>query len=123
MRWFLVFALLSAPAAAQTMPDRATLIARAEAAVKAELVDPDSAKFTWTSGNPVYGPFQELGTPKYTGWIICGTVNAQNSFGGYAGKSTVVAIVDDSGGANAVIEDGYNSDAAAEKCAKHGMPV
>lgn len=58
--------------------------AAAEHAVKARLKDPGSASFSgmfvsWLSGGP----------------IVCGRVNAKNSFGGYAGFSRFVAAGND----------------------------
>ncbi|MBI2278187.1 MAG: hypothetical protein HYU74_12605 [Dechloromonas sp.] len=58
--------------------------ARAETAVKKKLRDPDSASFrnlqvSWLSGSP----------------IVCGQVNAKNSFGGYVGFCRFVAAGSD----------------------------
>ncbi|WP_343620876.1 hypothetical protein [Acinetobacter proteolyticus] len=51
-------------------------IALAEAAVKTQLVDPDSAKFQNQKGN-------------------CGEVNSKNKFGGYVGYSRYVFLTND----------------------------
>ncbi|ENV09548.1 hypothetical protein F966_02206 [Acinetobacter higginsii] len=51
-------------------------IALAEAAVKTQLVDPDSAKFQNQKGN-------------------CGEVNSKNKFGGYVGYSRYVFLTSD----------------------------
>lgn len=51
-------------------------IALAEAAVKSQLIDPDSAKFQNQKGN-------------------CGEVNSKNKFGGYVGYSRYVFLASD----------------------------
>ena len=67
--------------------------------ISRELKDPDSAKYgdTW---------LVVTGGPK--GTRICGTVNAKNSFGGYAGESALY-VTDYNGGVVAIMDD------AAEK--------
>jgi hypothetical protein len=61
----------------------------AENAVRAELKDPDSAKFSNLSA---------LTSPNVHGEptaVICGSVNARNSYGGYAGATPFVYFVDE----------------------------
>lgn len=56
-----------------------TLIVMAEDAVRERLTDPDSAKFTDVFVS------RRSGTA-----VVCGTVNAKNRMGGYAGKESFV---------------------------------
>lgn len=56
------------------------LVAGAQSAVKARLKDPDSAEF----GQTVY---REPG-------IVCGYVNAKNSFGGYTGEKGFIVDIE-----------------------------
>lgn len=61
----------------------------AKSAVIQQLKDPDSAKF---------GPLTRQTKPNVRGEptdVVCGAVNARNSFGGYSGMSGFVYFVDD----------------------------
>jgi hypothetical protein len=63
--------------------------AKAENAVRANLKDPDSAKFSDLSA---------LTSPNVRGEptkVVCGRVNARNSYGGYAGAAPFVYFVDE----------------------------
>lgn len=81
MRWVLLTAIALTPinAAIAQQPKSDPLFAQARAALAQKLKDPESARieglkrtnFANTKGAP---------TP-----AVCGTVNAKNSFGGYAG--------------------------------------
>lgn len=74
-------------------PDWANYRRIAEAAVIAQLIDPDSARITWLSG--IYKgelkPF--LGT-RVAGYWACGSVNAKNRMGGYTGGHTFMIAID-----------------------------
>lgn len=90
-------------------------IALVEAAVKAELKDPDSAKFTWPNG------FVHRQDPD--DWVTCGTVNAKNGYGGYPGRVPVMASMKNGAVLGVVIAD-QNTDAfLAKECAALGLPV
>lgn len=52
--------------------------------------DPDSARFT--HGRMQQGYWTELFGPRHWGYFACGTVNARNGFGGYAGPTSFVAV-------------------------------
>ena len=56
------------------------------------LVDPDSAKFRLLppmQGHVIRGTFYDQN--RMFGWFVCGTVNAKNRMGGYAGQSEFFA--------------------------------
>ena len=53
-----------------------------EAAIKDELKDPDSARFDW--------PYHF--SRESNGFLTCGYVNARNSYGGFTGKTPIVAV-------------------------------
>ena len=69
---------LSLAAGHSTTTDQAN-IAKAEAKVEDLLKDPDSAKFTRV---------------KVKGVVVCGYVNAKNSFGGYTGAKAFMTNAD-----------------------------
>lgn len=78
-------------------------IAAAQEAVKKGLKDPDSAKF------------QNLRITDYDGGkVVCGEINAKNSYGGYVGykrfvAGTSAAIVYDTSSKYPDINDAYNA--------------
>lgn len=114
---------LAAPAAAQigTVPETTKGIALVETAVRASLKDPDSAKFEWP--NPfINGWYRIPLSKKVTGWVTCGTVNAKNGYGGYGGRSAVIAAIrDDEVVGMSMDEPGENL--ISTICAKVGAPV
>jgi hypothetical protein len=115
--------LLLIALSAQTAPPTAAI----EDAMRAQLKDPDSAKFNWPNGF-VDGTWRNLYGQKFTGKITCGTMNAKNGFGGYTGPRAIVGIVSADGAVLAVeTDDTYqgtiNHDYVAYKCGKMGMPV
>lgn len=65
----------------------------AEAGIQARLIDPESARISWSAGffKGMFRPFLE---GRYYGYVACGTVNARNRMGGYAGASGFVVVVD-----------------------------
>lgn len=67
------------------------------------LIDPDSAKITWTSGFQ-WGYAKPFIGPRVFGWVACGTVNAKNRMGGYAGASPFFELVDASGAVTALVD-------------------
>ncbi|SFP84227.1 PDZ domain-containing protein [Sphingomonas rubra] len=65
----------------------------AEAGIQARLIDPESARISWSAGffKGMFRPFLE---GRYHGYVACGTVNARNRMGGYAGASGFVVVID-----------------------------
>jgi membrane-associated protease RseP (regulator of RpoE activity) len=94
----------------------------AEAGIQARLVDPESARISWTAGfyQGEYKPFLEA---RVQGYIACGTVNARNRMGGYAGSSGFVVVVDYDRVLYAAIErtPGGLIDAPCAKMAQAGL--
>lgn len=64
-----------------------------EAAVLAMLVDPDSAQISWSSGYHK-GGYKPFLAKRVHGWVACGTVNARNRMGGYAGRQDFIVVID-----------------------------
>lgn len=73
-------------------PDWSRFHAIAEEGIKARLVDPDSAKFTWPWA-PQKGGFKPILEPWVYGYYTCGTVNSRNRMGGYNGSRTFIVAV------------------------------
>lgn len=65
----------------------------AETRIRNSLIDPDSAKISWTHGfrKGFYKPFLES---KVFGYATCGHVNARNRMGGYTGTAMFVVVID-----------------------------
>jgi hypothetical protein len=84
---------LPTPAATASIDD-ATAFAKAKEAVVASLKDPDSAKFgpAITRKTIISSSFLDMGQHRD---IVCGTVNAKNSYGGYTGQSQYAYMVKD----------------------------
>lgn len=64
-------------------------VARAQAAIRQKLKDPDSAKFGKTIVKTVPNA---AGKPTT---VVCGTVNAKNAFGGYVGERPFMVFAAD----------------------------
>lgn len=80
------------------------------------LIDPTSPLYTfgtpvrgYTQENPIYGSKLEFG------WIVCGTVNAKNRMGGYAGRETFFTLFK-----NDELRFIYTGSTAADACARAG---
>lgn len=108
----------------EPMPDPAVAISMIEESIKSKLKDPDSAQFQWPNGF-VQGWYQRPFGKRYYGWITCGTVNARNGFGGYAGRVAAVGVIR----SGVVVEsnmdeasDRYGS-FVAEACRKMTVPA
>ena len=84
-RYFRFVALLSVlmigAAPAQSVPKPIQEMVRKQ--LGDNLLDPESARYTW-----------EVFLRRNKDWIVCGTVNSKNSFGGYAGKHLFFATFD-----------------------------
>jgi hypothetical protein len=65
-----------------------------ERAIRSRLVDPDSARFEWPYGYSAEG-FRPFLRGRQRGYATCGTVNAHNRMGGFAGRATFVVVIDD----------------------------
>lgn len=72
-----------------------------EAAVKAQLVDPNSAEFEWPYGF-ILGTWKPFLAKRVTGYWTCGRVNARNRMGGYAGSAVFVVVLSEDGDARFV---------------------
>jgi hypothetical protein len=100
--------------------------AQIESAVRAELKDPDSAKFAWPNGF-VDGVWRDFYGRKHAGLITCGTMNAKNGYGGYTGPEAVAAVIAPDGTISLENDDDYsdtiNRGHVARQCAKMGLPV
>ena len=76
-----------------TPMEQAEAEAAAEAHIKARLKDPGSAVFTW---KPIYAGYLRgapiVGRKTIYGYLLDGTVNAKNSFGGYTGAEPYQVI-------------------------------
>jgi hypothetical protein len=82
MRYLFIAALVPVLAFAQSDSADAPEIALAKTGMMDKLKDPDSAKF------------KNLSISKKYPWIICGEVNAKNSYGGYVGYERFIAFLD-----------------------------
>jgi hypothetical protein len=95
--------LLSMPAVAQDKappppppaePDWGQIRKIAEAALKNQMFDPQSAQFTW-HGGVRWGhvkPFK-IWSKREWGWLGCLAVNAKNRLGGYVGASDFYVLI------------------------------
>lgn len=85
--------------------------AAAEAHIKARLKDPMSAVFAW---KPLYKGYLRgapiVGRETIYGYLLDGTVNAKNSYGGYTGAKSYQVI----------FHDGVIVHAASEQCLAGG---
>ncbi|SDA15096.1 SHOCT domain-containing protein [Sphingomonas sp. NFR15] len=75
---------------------------------KSVLVDPDSAQISYSSGFQ-WGYLKPPLTARTYGWIACGSANAKNTMGGYAGARPFFILVDANGGVQADFADEYVS--------------
>lgn len=91
-----------------------------EAAVKDQLKDPDSAQFEW----PYWFARSSFALSRNApdGWFTCGTVNAKNGYGGYAGKTAVMVVINN-GRVTMVRLDSPPYYPLASECAESQMPV
>lgn len=94
----------------------------AEAAVRARLVDPDSAKFEWPHGykKGFYKPFLSA---RVNGYVTCGLVNSRNRLGGYVGRTYFVVVEDNGAIAYLEIGDGGGGDMLSNSCVNADLPL
>lgn len=76
-----------------TAPDWIELRTVSEQAVRARLVDPQSAQFDWPNGFK-WGGYKPFLSKRVFGWATCGTVNSRNRMGGFAGSTPFVVVYD-----------------------------
>lgn len=93
----------------------------AENAIRARLVDPDSAKFEWPNGykQTAFKPFLE---PRVYGYATCGLVNSRNRMGGYVGRTFFAVVIDYDHVVYAAIGDSSGFDFTNETCTKSVFP-
>lgn len=65
----------------------------AEADIRSQLIDPESARFTWL-GNYHRGELKILLGARTQGYVACGTVNSKNRMGGYVGAKAFAVVID-----------------------------
>lgn len=65
----------------------------AEQTIRARLVDPDSAKFSWIWGFQ-QGFYKPMLLKRVHGYYGCGFVNARNRMGGYTGNRYFIVVID-----------------------------
>lgn len=116
--------LVAATEADPNPPEREAGIAMIESAIRAQLKDPESARFEWPNGF-VHGWYQVPFGQRYIGWITCGRVNAKNSFGGYVGSSAAIGVIRNGSVIVANIDSSTHRDMpfVGESCRKIGVPV
>lgn len=85
-------AFASPPAPVVPVADPLKMKRRIESAVRADLRDPESARFEWPYDFR-RGTYKSRSGASSEGWITCGTVNAKNAYGGYVGREAVAAVV------------------------------
>lgn len=62
-------------------------------AIKRQLKDPDSARFEFATPTPCYQSWRRVYGDLVYGYVVRGTVNAKNSFGGYTGGSQFEVLI------------------------------
>jgi hypothetical protein len=102
-------------------PDWANYKALAEAAVRARLVDPDSAKFRWPMGYAKRGYTAFLSKRIY-GYDTCGYVNSRNRMGGYVGETAFIVVIDRGQVLALDFGDSDGLGMVSELCAKTSFP-
>lgn len=91
-------------------------VAISERAVRARLIDPDSAKFEWPY-NFVGGTLKALFGRTRAGFWSCGLLNSRNRMGGFAGQSWVLVMLRDGAISSIDIGESEQVDAASVTCA------
>lgn len=80
---------------ADSAPDWSLFRRNSEAALRARLIDPESARIEWPHGF-TYGSWRPLLSKQIDGYWTCGTINARNRMGGYTGSTSFVVVLDPS---------------------------
>lgn len=109
--WLVALALLFAGAVMAQETEHGAPIEQADAEAAAVtlmagiLKDPASAVYVWDPVEPGWwkdGLFE--GGTKHVGYLLRGTVNSKNSYGGYTGQTPVVFILRDGAVISAYVE-------------------
>ncbi len=96
VRWVMVFGALTVSAAAQYLPPTETValapkqVTAVKQVVARNLKDPESARFD--------RPFRAARSQVDQVVMVCGLVNARNSYGGYTGNSYFIGVFPAGGG-------------------------
>ena len=69
------------------------------------LFDPYSAVYEFGEPNSGWLRGSVFSSPKY-GWLVCGTLNAKNRFGGYVGVKPFVVLINNGRVATDILGDG-----------------
>jgi len=77
-------------------PDWALFRRNAETALRARLIDPDSARIDWPYGF-LRGSWRPFLSKRIDGYWSCGSINARNRMGGYTGSTSFVVVLDPNG--------------------------
>jgi hypothetical protein len=89
----------------------------AEHAVRAKLIDPDSAKIQWPY-NAIAGSLKPLFGKRVEGYYTCALVNSRNRMGGYSGDAFVLVMLKDRQPVTVEIGENGQIDAASVLCGK-----
>jgi hypothetical protein len=122
----ILLAAMAAEAPSSPAPSFDTGSAMIEESIRSSLKDPDSAKFSWRTPF-VWGSYKPTIGRRSIGWVVCGTVNAKNSYGGYTGDYAVIGVIGH-GVIVAVDMDqpgrwSAHAGWVADQCRKNGVPV
>ena len=100
----------------ESTPDWALFRRNSEAALRARLIDPESAKIEWHYGF-LLGWWRPLFSKRIEGYWTCGTINARNRMGGYTGRTSFVVVLNSSGNVNFVdIGESEDFDLVSSAC-------
>ncbi|KPF79491.1 PDZ domain-containing protein [Novosphingobium sp. AAP93] len=102
-------------------PEWSQFTALAEAAIRAQLIDPDSAKFEWPNGYK-QGFFKPFFSRRINGYVTCGLVNSRNRMGGYVGRTYFVVVEDNGAVLYSEIGKGDGVDMLSTTCASASLP-
>jgi hypothetical protein len=86
-----------------------------ESAARANLIDPDSAKFEWPY-NFVAGTLKPIFAHTHAGFWTCGRINSRNRLGGYTGRAWLLVMVNNGAVTQLDIGESGNTDVASVNC-------
>jgi len=99
-------------------PDWALFRRNSESALRAHLIDPDSARIEWPHGF-LLGTWKPFLSKTIEGYWSCGLINARNRMGGYTGATSFVVVLDPSGYVKySEIGESRDFDLLSASCAK-----
>jgi len=102
-------------------PDWARYRELGEAAIKARLVDPESARISWPNGY-MKGGYKPFLAPRVYGYGTCGLVNSRNRMGGYVGDTPFVVVIDYDRVVYSEIDSANGRGLLAEGCTAMPLP-